>query len=175
MLGYIFLFITVLIGVSKGYCGKKTSEFISGITDGLLLQSIRALLCVVIGGILFVSSGKAAQIDKTVLIISFLNGLSNAAFLLSWLFAVRSGAYLFVDMCLTAGGILVPCIGSMILPGSSISLLQYIGITVMLIAIFVMSGYNSTITKKNEFHRYFIAFVRNIIKRPDGTVRKTVY
>lgn len=148
MIGYIFLFITVLIGVSKGYCGKKTSEFINGITDGLILQSIRVILCVVIGGCLLLFSRDNVQIDKMVLFISFLNGLANASFLLSWLFAVRSGAYLFVDVCLTAGGILIPCFGGAIFFGGNITIIQYIGILIMMAAVLVMCGYNATVTNK---------------------------
>lgn len=148
MTGYIFLFTTVLIGVSKGYCGKKTSDIITSITDGLILQSVRVLLCVVIGGLLFLLTGDTAQIDQIILLISFLSGASNAIFLLSWLYAVRSGACLFVDICLTAGGILAPCFGGAIFFDGTISPIQYIGIFIMMIAIFVMCGYNTSVTKK---------------------------
>ncbi len=103
MTGYIFLFLTVLIGVSKGYCGKKTSEYINNITDGLILQTIRLILCVIIGVCLFLFSNNQPQINNIILLISFLNGIANATFLISWLFAIQSGAYLFVDICLTAG------------------------------------------------------------------------
>lgn len=148
MIGYIFLFINVLIGVSKGFCGKKSSEYITGVTDGLILQSIRVILCVIIGGCLFLFSNESSQIDKIVIFISFLNGLANATFLLSWLFAVRSGAYLFVDVCLTAGGILIPCFAGAIFFDGSITTIQYIGIFIMLLAVIVMCGYNTSITNK---------------------------
>ena len=148
MLGYVFLFITVLIGVSKVYCGKKSSQFVTGITDGLILQAIRVLLCVVIGGFLFLFSNESIQVNTTILFISFLNGLSNAAFLLSWLFAVRSGAYLFVDVCLTAGGILIPCFSGAMFFGGSITPIQYVGIFIMMVAVWVMCGYNAAITKQ---------------------------
>ena len=148
MIGYTFLFITVLIGVSKGYCGKKTSELINSITDGLLLQSVRVLLCVLIGGLLFLFTGDTAQIDFIVLLISILNGAANAIFLLSWLFAVRSGAYLFVDVCLTAGGILIPSISGALFFGGTITPTQYIGVFIMITAVIVMCGYNNTITNK---------------------------
>ena len=147
MTGYIFLAITVFIGVSKGYCGKKSSAYINGITDGLIMQAMRLILCVVIGAVLF-AFNNSTQIDFTVVLISLLNGTANAVFLLSWLFAVKKGAYLFVDICLTSGGILIPCILSSLLFGDKITALQYIGIIIMLIAVFVMNGYNSAITKK---------------------------
>ena len=148
MIGYIFLFATVLIGVSKGYCGKKTSEYVNGITDGLILQAIRLFLCVIIGIVLFAFSNTPFNIDITILIISLLNGIANAAFLLSWLFAVKSGAYLFVDVCLTTGGILLPCICGALFFDNKITMIQYIGIVIMILAVLVMNSYNSTVTKK---------------------------
>ncbi len=148
MTGYIFLFLTVLIGVSKGYCGKKTSEYVNGITDGLILQATRLILCVIIGVCLFCFSDTTSQLNGGIFLISLLNGIANAAFLLSWLFAVKSGAYLFVDICLTAGGILLPCLCGYLFFGSKISAVQYIGIVIMMIAVLVMNSYNSTVTKK---------------------------
>ncbi len=148
MTGYIFLFLTVLIGVSKGYCGKKTSEFVNGITDGLILQATRLVLCVIIGICLFAFSNNTSQIDATILFISLLNGIANATFLLSWLFAVKSGAYLFVDICLTSGGILIPCVCGALFFEGKITAVQYIGILIMIIAVITMNSYNSTITKK---------------------------
>lgn len=146
-MGYIFLFIAVFTGVAKGYCGKKTSEYVNGITDGLILQAIRLILCVIIGIGLFAFSNTPSQLDTTILLISFLNGLANALFLISWLFAVKSGAYLFVDICLTAGGILLPCICGALFFGGKITLIQYIGIAIMILAVLVMNSYNSSVTK----------------------------
>ena len=140
MIGYLFLFLTVLIGVSKGYCGKKTSEYVCGITDGLILQAVRVLLCVAIGGLIFIFTGERSNVDFMIILISILNGVANAAFLLSWLFAVRSGAYLFVDVCLTAGGILIPCFAGAAFFGGNITTIQYIGIVIMMAAVFVMCG-----------------------------------
>lgn len=148
MIGYSFLFLAVLTGVAKGYCGKKTSQYVNGITDGLILQAIRLAFCVIIGVCLFAFSSNTSQIDSKIILISLLNGVANAAFLISWLFAIKSGAYLFVDICLTAGGILIPCISGALFFDSKITLLQYIGIAIMLTAVLIMNSYNSTVTNK---------------------------
>ena len=146
MIGYLFLFIAILAGVAKGYCGKKTSEYVNGITDGLILQILRLILCVLIGLCIFAFSKEQSQIDGIVLLIALLNGIANAIFLLSWIFSIKSGAYLFVDICLTTGGILIPCIGGHLFFKNTITPLQYIGIIIMLIAVLVMNGYNSSVT-----------------------------
>lgn len=148
MISYVFLFIAVLTGVAKGFCGKKTSEYIYGITDGLILQSIRLVLCVIIGFCLYSFSSIPSQLDNTILLISLINGIANATFLISWLFAIKNGAYLFVDICLTAGGILIPCICGKLFFDGKITILQYIGIAIMLFAVIVMNSYNFTITQK---------------------------
>ena len=156
MVGYLFLFIAVLTGVAKGYCGKKTSKYVSSFTDGLILQSARLILCVIIGLCLFLFSNTPLNIDSTILAISILNGVSNAAFLLCWIFAVKNDSYLFVDICLTAGGILLPCVCDTLFLGGIITPIQYIGIIIMILAVLVMNSYNFTVTKKK-------VTVRNIL------------
>lgn len=159
MIGYSFLFLAVLTGVAKGYCGKKTSGYVNTLIDGLILQHIRLALCMLIGILLVLISGNTFQLDIPVLFISLLNGIANAVFLISWLFAVKNGAYLFVDICLTAGGILIPCICGAIFFGGNITLLQYVGIFVMLIAVLVMNSYNSSITNKKISPRDLLLFL----------------
>ena len=148
MTGYILLFLAVLTGVSKGYCGKKTSEYVNDITDGLILQTSRLLLCLVIGICLIFISKDTFYVNNVILFISLINGIANALFLISWLFTIKSGAYLFVDICLTAGGILLPCICGAVFFGSTITPIQYVGIVIIIFAVLVMNNYNSTVTKK---------------------------
>ena len=48
-MGYLFLVFALLAGVTKGYCGKKTSGFLSGFRDSMMANMIRMGLCIVIG------------------------------------------------------------------------------------------------------------------------------
>lgn len=145
VIGYLFLFLAVFMGALRGYCGKKTSGIIANVTDGLFLHAFRMLLCVGIGAVLLLFSSAPAQIDGTVLWIALLSGVCNAFFMLGWLFSVRSGAYLLVDMCSAAGGILLPCFCGILWLGETVSGLQVIGVVLMLAAVYVMCGYNNSV------------------------------
>ena len=46
MIGYLFLAASLLFGIIKGYCGKKTSGFIVGYKDAVMSNLIRIVLCV---------------------------------------------------------------------------------------------------------------------------------
>lgn len=65
----------------------------------------------------------------------------------SWLFAVRQSAYMLVEVFLLAGT-LIPVTLSRILYGEEITLLQGAGIGLLLVAVFVMSTYNTSIKGK---------------------------
>ena len=47
-MGYVFLALALIAGATKGYCGKKTSGFVSGFRDSMLANMIRMLLCIAI-------------------------------------------------------------------------------------------------------------------------------
>ena len=51
-MGYLFLLIALLAGVTKGYCGKKTSGYTNSLRDATLANIIRMMLCILIGFIL---------------------------------------------------------------------------------------------------------------------------
>lgn len=51
-MGYLFLLIALFAGVTKGYCGKKTSGYTTGFRDAISANSIRMLLCTAIGFVL---------------------------------------------------------------------------------------------------------------------------
>ena len=51
-LGYTFLAIALFCGVTKGYCGKKSSGTITYASDALLVNTLRMTLCILIGFII---------------------------------------------------------------------------------------------------------------------------
>ena len=67
-MGYLFVLISVLSGTTKGYCGKKTSEFMKNPVDGVFISMIRMIICTLIGGYVgrsdLVLCGKLAYVRK---------------------------------------------------------------------------------------------------------------
>ena len=105
MIGYLFLSIALIAGVTKGYCGKRISGKITTLADSALVNTVRMFLCIVIGLLLlFVQKGfSSLEVSRTTLLISMLSGVCSALFVISWLFAVKQSAYMMVEVFLLDG------------------------------------------------------------------------
>lgn len=149
-LGYTFLAIALFCGVTKGYCGKKSSGTITYASDALLVNTLRMTLCILIGFIIIACCGKLPQlaVDPTVLGIAALSGIATSGFVVSWLLSVRTGAYMMVDVCLMIGIIIPMVLCSILYEGENISVWQWIGIVLLVIAGYIMCTYNSKLKGK---------------------------
>lgn len=114
-MGYVFLAISLLCGATKGYCGKRTSGHTERITDAVYANLLRMLLCIVIGFFVVLFSGKqpALGVDAKTLAICLFSGLSTSVMAVSWLLAVKKGAYMLVDV-FGMLGFTVPIVGSVV-------------------------------------------------------------
>jgi drug/metabolite transporter (DMT)-like permease len=149
VIGYIFLLIALLCGSTKGYCGKKSSGTIVYSSDALLVNTLRMTLCILIGFIIIAVSGKIPQllVSPTVLGIAALSGIATSGFVVSWLLSVRTGAFMMIDVCLMIG-IIIPMVLCDILYGEHITVWQWIGIALLIIAGYIMCSYNAKLKGK---------------------------
>ena len=148
-MGYLFLAVALAAGVTKGYCGKKTSFAIVSNSDSMIMNVLRMLLCIVIGFglIAFTERLDVLEINGTVLMITALSGVASAAFVVSWLLSVRSGAYMMVEVFLLLG-VIVPIVLCRAFFAEEIGVWQIVGIAILLVAVFIMCTYNSSIKGK---------------------------
>ena len=148
-MGYLFLALALASGITKGYCGKRTSGAIVSNSDSMIMNLLRMILCIVIGTVLVVAQdGITALAPSTSLIlISALSGIASAAFVVSWLLSVRTGAYMMVEVFLLIG-VIVPIILCRIFFAEEMGLWQIIGIAVLLVAVYIMTTYNASIKGK---------------------------
>lgn len=148
-MGYLFLSIALAAGITKGYCGKKTSFAIASDSDAMIMNVLRMILCIVIGFglIAFTERLDILRIDGAVLLVTALSGVASAAFVVSWLLSVRSGAYMMVEVFLLIG-VIVPVILCRIFFAEEIGLWQILGFAVLLVAVFIMCTYNSSVKGK---------------------------
>lgn len=140
-MGYLFLSISLLSGAVKGYCGKRTSGYVTRFSDALLVNLIRMTLCIIIGFAVLLFGGGVAQLSVggTTLLITALSGITTAVFVTSWLLSVRKGAYMLVNVFLMIGVfITILCSYSL---GERVSLRQGLGLVLLLIAVFLMCSY----------------------------------
>ena len=156
-MGYLFLFIALFAGVTKGYCGKKTSGYTNSFSDAILANTIRMILCTVIGLVIILASEgfSALKPSPEMILISALSGISTAIFVVSWLISVKKSAYMMLDIFLMLGT-LVPMISGYFAFGESITLNQWIGFFVLVIAVIIMCSYNDSIKTKLRLSSFLL-------------------
>lgn len=148
-MGYLFLGLALVAGLTKGFCGKKTSAAVVLGSDSMIMNVLRMCLCILIGFLLLLAGGDLASlaVDGRVLAITLLSGVASAAFVVSWLLSVRSGAYMMVEVFLLLG-VLVPILLCRILFDERITVWQMVGMAVLLVAVYLMCTYNASIKGK---------------------------
>lgn len=145
-MGYLFLSAALLCGAVKGFCGKKTSGCLKTFRDSVYICLVRMMLCALIGAVItWVGGGMASfAVSGRVLCIAALAGVSSAVFILTWILSVRTGAYMMVDVFLTAG-VIIPVLFCHIFYDEAFGIKHVLGFFLLLLAVVVMCGYNKTI------------------------------
>jgi drug/metabolite transporter (DMT)-like permease len=147
-MAYLFLSLALLAGVSKGFCGKRISAYTPDFKSAAFSNSVRMLLCIVIGFFFaLVDAGFSSLVPSGALIlISLLSGVSTAGFVIMWLFAVRRGAYVLVDIFLTLGTLLSAVL-SVVFYGARFNIFDIIGFALLFVAVLFMCSYSIQIKK----------------------------
>ncbi len=143
-MGYLFLAVSLLAGVTKGFCGKKTGSCTEGFRSAVTVNVIRMLLCVGMGFFFVLFGGGVITLKPVsgMLLFSALAGVSTALFAVTWLLSVRVGAYMLVDVSLMCG-VLVPVLGSFIFLDEGLSWRDLVGLALLLGAVCCMCLYNN--------------------------------
>ena len=85
--------------------------------------------------------------DGMMILICAISGIASAAFVVSWLLSVKSGAYMMVEVFLLLG-VLVPIVLCRIFFGEEIGIWQIVGMVILLAAVFIMCTYNVSLKGK---------------------------
>ena len=156
-MGYVFLFAALISGITKGYCGKKTSGYVNEYKDAMLFNSIRMAICVLIGTVMLAATGKInfLHTNITVLLVTLLSGFANSAFVVLWLVSAKKGSYMMLDVfCML--GVLIPIIGCAVFFGEPVGVNAIIGIVILIAAVGIMCSYNNTIKQKITVSAFII-------------------
>lgn len=148
-MGYIYFLIAAFAGLIKGYCGKKSSGYVKGIGDGILLNIIRMVLCSTIGaGLVVARYGLSAfSVSSSVWEIFLLSAVCLSVFNVSWLLSVKHESYMFLSVFTMLGSV-ITVICSCIWLRETISWNQWIGMLILLGSVYIMAGYNSKLKGK---------------------------
>lgn len=156
-MGYLFLSIALLCGVVKGYCGKKSGDGLIYTSDVMAVNTVRMLFCIVINFAVigFGTSCSALAADSGLILTALLSGMGTAIFTVSWLLSVRKGAYMMVDIFLLIG-VIIPIILSKVFFGEQITILQWCGMLLLLIAGCIMCNYNASLKGKMSLKAFVL-------------------
>jgi len=148
-MGYLFVAIALLCGVTKGYCGKKTSGTLRQSSDAMLVNTVRMLTCIFVGLVILVFQNDLSSLAASpkLLAIAALSGISTAVFTVTWLLSVKQGAYMMVDVFLLMG-VVLPLLLCRFLYGERIHPVQWLGMALLLIAGYIICTYNTSIKGK---------------------------
>ncbi len=151
-MGYLLIALALAAGVVKGYCGKKTSGYVTQLKDAAFANLVRMGICILIGFfvVLFSCGLQQLAISWQTLWITVLSGVCTALFVVSWLLAVRKGAYMLVDVFLMLG-LIVPIGGSAIFFHEQIRLNHWFGFAILLVAVLLLCSYNNSIKTRLTF------------------------
>lgn len=150
MLGYLFIVIAVLGTSVKGYVGKHTSAFTETPAAAVGFSTVRMLLVFVVGAAVVLAEGDLASItlDSRTLFLSAVSGIANSLLVVSWLFCVRSGAYMMVDAVQTAAIILLPTLTGAFFFSELPQINDWIGIVLVIGGAVVMCSYSGKVKGK---------------------------
>ena len=139
----LWITLALAAGLVKGWSSKKAGALTSTVRDGVAVNLVRMVLCTVIGaGVMLLRGGM--QIGAAIPWIYAASAVCMSAFAVSWLLAVKLETYMFLSIC-TMLGSMVSTLCSAAVYGEAISLLQGIGMLLLLLATYVMSLYNRDI------------------------------
>ncbi len=162
-MGYLFLTLALAAGITKAYCGKKTSHYTADIKDAMLANAIRMLFCICIGLILILLQGELRFMNPTlsVLLISAFSGISTAVFVVTWLLSVKKSAYMMVEVFIMLGVLIPMSLGSLFFH-ESIRLTSWLGMAVLTAATVIMYSYNNTQKQKLSKIALLLLFICGI-------------
>ena len=148
-MGYLFIIIALLCGVTKGFCGKKTSGTLVNTSDAMMVNTVRMLACIFIGLAITAFQGDLESLSASpkFIAIAALSGIGTAAFTVTWLLSVKQGAYMMVDVFLLIG-VVLPLLLCKFIYGENIAIVQWAGILLLMVAGYIMCTYNVSIKGK---------------------------
>ncbi len=149
-MGYIYAVLSVFLGNLKGFCGKKSSDYIKSTNEAAEMNMLRMALCAVVGFIILFFQNRLSLPERNEIPIFILSAVSISFFVLSWIKCVRTDAYLTIDVFLMLATV-IPITLSGIFFKERVLLKQIIGLTVILAASCFMNLYNSKIKGKMSF------------------------
>jgi drug/metabolite transporter (DMT)-like permease len=143
-MGYLFIFIALISGTAKGYCGKKISNSITTEKQSIFINAVRMIFCLLIGFVILlpeIISGSFV-LDVEAIAYGTMAGITLSAFLVTWLLAVKHGAFMLISVT-QMFGVVVTLVCSFLVFSDPILPRQMIAIALLIVAVIIMASYST--------------------------------
>ncbi len=138
-MGYLYLFVSKIIAVSKSVFVKKCGRIATGFKNNVTTNLIRAFGCFLISTIMCLIIGFSSM-DRAGIVFSVLSGVANGLFMCVWLLAATNVSVCTVEVFSMVGGVVVPLLlAPLLINGDSVTILQGVGSLMLLVAVFMFS------------------------------------
>lgn len=150
-MGYIFLSLALTGGLIKGFAGKKISGSVDSFKDCIFVNLLRVLFCGIIGFLILCFNGdfSVLSLNTLNLPIYIFSAISMSAFCVSYMFAYKVSAYMYLSIFGMLGSIFTCFLGGIVY-NEQIKINKWIGMLILLFAVLIMSKYNKEIIKKQN-------------------------
>lgn len=149
MIGYFYLTLALIGGLIKGFAGKRVSNDVDNFKDCVFINLLRMLFCAIIGFFAFCVSSdfNVMKITAQNLPIYLFSAVSMVAFCVSYMFAYKVSAYMYLSIFGMLGSVFTSFLGNIIYK-ENIGLNKWIGMVILLLAVVIMSKYNRDVKSK---------------------------
>ena len=139
MIGYLYLALALAAGLVKGFSGKRISRDVVSLNDGFTVNTIRTLFCATIGFVVAVAQVGVPGLALTpkAFCVCLASSVFMAMFCISWLYAYKSEAYVFLNVFTMLASVVTAMLGWAIY-GDSIKVTRVIGFVLLFAAVYVM-------------------------------------
>lgn len=150
-MGYLFLLLALAGGLIKGFAGKKISGGVESFKDCIFVNLLRVLFCGIIGFIIICFNGdfSALTLNTANLPIYIFSAISMSAFCVSYMFAYKISAYMYLSIFGMLGSVFTCFLGRIVYE-EQIKINKWFGMAILLLAVIIMSKYNKEIINKQN-------------------------
>ena len=142
-MGYISILIALLAGTTKGYMGKRLSNTVTTHRQSVFVNMVRMVICIFISAAVFLIEvwGNGFYMDGAAWGFGALAGVTVSLFMVTWLLAVRRGAFMLISVS-QMFGVVVTLICSFIVFRDPITLWQLLAVVILTVAVLIMVSYS---------------------------------
>ena len=137
-MGYAFLLIACFAGISKLVAMKSSGKVCPGEYNSVRINTFRSIICGLVSVAIFLFTGAKAETSGWW--IWLISGLSNALTMFVWILCTQRIGLIFVETFCLIGSTAIPMlIAPLLYDGDTVSVLQWVGVICLLLAVVVLS------------------------------------